>query len=65
MHAVLSRKACEPSAIVDAAQRVDKSRSWGYKYRESFERAWMIEVLGDGKMAFALPCFGEYLARTR
>lgn len=50
-----------PSCVSEIARRVGKSRSWASKYRESLIRAHVIEGLGDGKVIFAIPYFGNYI----
>lgn len=51
------------SNVRDIALRAGKSRSWASKYRESLIRAHMIEGLGGGEVAYAVPYLGEYLTR--
>ncbi len=53
----------EPASVCDVAVRAGKSRSWASKYRESLIRAHVIEGLGDGRVAFAIPYLGDYLTR--
>lgn len=53
----------EPASVREVARRAGKSRSWASKYRESLIRANVIEGLGDGRVAFAIPYLGEYLTR--
>lgn len=53
----------DPSDVSEIARRAGKSRSWGSKYRESLIRAHVIEGLGGGQVAYAIPYLGNYLQR--
>jgi hypothetical protein len=51
----------EPSSVAEVARRAGKSRSWASKYRESLIGSHVIEGMGGGQVAFAIPYLGDYL----
>jgi hypothetical protein len=53
------------SSVADVASRAGKSRSWANAYRRSLIDASVIEQAGQGRVAYAIPHFGEYMQRCR
>lgn len=52
-----------PSKVVDIAARIGKSQSWASKYRRSLVDEHVIEPVGRGEVAYAIPHFGEYMKK--
>jgi hypothetical protein len=53
------------SSVADVASRAGKSRSWANAYRRSLIDASVIEQASQGRVAYAIPHFGEYMQRCR
>lgn len=53
------------SSVADVASRAGKSRSWANAYRRSLIDASVIEQVGQGRVAYAISHFGEYIQRCR
>lgn len=53
----------EPSKMHDVIARTGKSPSWGSKYRSSLIDEHVIEPVDRGKVAYAIPRFGEYMQK--
>lgn len=58
----MAQDAPGPTRVSDIAQRVRRSRSWVGKYRTILIEDKLIRPAGHGKVEFAVPYLGEYLA---
>ena len=53
------------SRLSDVAERAQKSESWADKYRISLIRAQVVISAGPGKVAYAVPHFGEWITERQ